>query len=51
MRQYHIIYADPPWDYSSNIRKKEYGDKRNIKEQYDTMSIKDICKSPPFNDL
>ena len=51
-KKYNIIYADPPWPYSS---KELYGDKINghkngkrkrfadIKRIYKTMSIKDIC--------
>lgn len=50
MIKYNIIYADPPWDYSSNIRKKEYGPNRNIKEKYPTMAPGQI-KSLPIGDI
>ena len=53
MKQYQIIYADPPWKYSS---KELYGDKINgykdgqrkrfaeLERKYPTMEIEDIYK-------
>ena len=38
-KQYSIIYADPPWNYSN-------GGNGNAKKHYSTMSIKDICVLP-----
>ncbi len=52
MKKYQIIYADPPWQYSS---KELYGDKINgykngqrkrfakLERKYPTMSVRDIC--------
>lgn len=40
-RTYPVIYADPPWryDYSET-------DSRKIENQYDTMTVEDICGLP-----
>lgn len=39
-QKYNVIYADPPWDFSSRYTS---GTKpRHINEKYDTMSNKDI---------
>ncbi len=36
---YGVIYADPPWSYSLDYE----GSTRSISNQYQTMSIADIC--------
>ena len=50
--KYQIIYADPPWNYSSKIAN---GNKKNgivnlkrvkISDNYPVMSIQDICNLP-----
>jgi len=58
MKKYQIIYADPPWSYSS---KELYGDKINgykdgqrkrfadIERKYPTMKIQDIKELPVKN--
>lgn len=40
-RTYPVVYADPPWryDYSET-------DSRKIENQYDTMTLEDICGLP-----
>ena len=40
-KKYQIIYADPPWRYDFS----KTGN-RKIENQYQTMSIEDICKLP-----
>lgn len=37
--RYGVIYADPPWSYSLDYE----GSARSISNQYQTMSIADIC--------
>jgi N6-adenosine-specific RNA methylase IME4 len=57
MKQYDVIYADPPWKYGS---KELYGDKtkegekrenrfRKLERMYDTMSLQDIKELPVKN--
>lgn len=38
MKNYQIIYADPPWRYDFSK-----SDSREIENQYPTMSVEDIC--------
>ena len=40
-KKYQIIYADPPWRYDFSKSST-----RKIENQYQTMSIEDICKLP-----
>lgn len=40
-KKYQIIYADPPWRYDFSK-----SDNRKIENQYQTMSIEDICNLP-----
>jgi N6-adenosine-specific RNA methylase IME4 len=44
-KKYSIIYADPPWEYSSDPKSKRgiWGMAHN---QYDTVSIEDLKKIP-----
>lgn len=44
MKKYQIIYADPPWSYTSNCCKWA------AKKHYDTMSFEEL-KSLPVGDL
>jgi len=37
-KEYDVIYADPPWRYRFPVSKS-----RRIENQYNTMSLKDIC--------
>ena len=39
-KKYQIIYADPPWSYDDE------GCNGNAQDQYNTMTIKDICDLP-----
>ena len=39
---YRVVYADPPWSYD-NSRAEGQGD---VKDQYPTMSLEDICNLP-----
>jgi len=41
--RYPVIYADPPWDYSHGNRAH---DNRAFDNQYQTMSLEDICSLP-----
>ena len=44
MKKYQIIYADPPWEYSSvDSWKKMCG---GIKAKYDLMNVWEICALP-----
>lgn len=45
MKKYQIIYADPPWSFSSKQLQK-YNNKRFASlesKEYSTMSVQDIC--------
>lgn len=46
MKKYSIIYADPPWRYSS--RQFQDGGRRMIRldDKYKTMTLSDICSLP-----
>ena len=53
-KKYEIIYADPAWSFGDRLRsskKKADGkmDYRELERQYDTMSIKEMCKIPVKN--
>lgn len=39
-KKYSVIYADPPWSY------QDKGCRGNASDQYQTMSIEDICSLP-----
>ena len=42
MKNYQIIYADPPWDYDDKRQdKRKYGGK-----EYPTLTIKELCDLP-----
>jgi N6-adenosine-specific RNA methylase IME4 len=41
-KKYKIIYADPPWDFSSRPAKN----RANVKDHYPTMSINEIESLP-----
>lgn len=43
MRQYQIIYADPPWHYRNYSKK---GNRGSAESHYPTMLLKDICALP-----
>lgn len=43
LKQYNIIYADPPWQYKVYSNK---GKGRSTESHYPTMTIEDICKLP-----
>ena len=47
MKTYSIIYADPPWKFSSNSQKKPG---RNVLKHYPTMTIDEI-KSLPIREI
>lgn len=42
-KQYHIIYADPPWRYVVWSKK---GNGRSAESHYPTMSLNEICALP-----
>lgn len=46
-RHYRVIYADPPWRFSSNSKAKPG---RNARRHYDTMSLDEI-KALPVKEL
>ena len=50
MKQYQIIYADPPWFYNKRNLKKKDGTRNNFAwgatNHYPVMTTKDICKLP-----
>jgi N6-adenosine-specific RNA methylase IME4 len=46
LKKYNIIYADPPWQYTS----KSVSPNREVTNHYQTMSVNDICKLP-INEL
>lgn len=41
MKKYQIIYADPPWSYDFGQSSSRF-----IEQQYQTMSIEQLCKLP-----
>jgi N6-adenosine-specific RNA methylase IME4 len=43
-KRYHVIYADPPWQYEHPI-----SESRRIENQYPTMSLDDIVALPVSN--
>lgn len=43
---YRIIYADPPWRYSSRKYQDSDRDFLQLENQYSTMSVQDIMKLP-----
>ncbi len=46
MKKYQIIYADPPWECSTqNVAKKSYI-KNSGSFHYNSMKLKDICSIP-----
>lgn len=46
-KKFNVIYADPPWQYSSKQLQKYDGERfRPLEEEYDTMTIEDIKKLP-----
>lgn len=50
MKKYQIIYADPPWEFSSKQPFRSNGVRFNsLEKEYDVMSIKDICDLPIKN--
>ena len=49
-KKYNIIYADPAWSSKSTFYQNGGRPRRNINEQYPTMSIKDI-KNLPVKDI
>lgn len=48
-KKYNVIYADPPWHYSSKEYQDGNRDMKNLTEQYSTMSINEIKKLPINN--
>ena len=48
-KKYNIIYADPPWSFKDTFYQNGGRARRNINEQYPTMSIKDIGNLPVKN--
>jgi len=40
-KKYQIIYADPPWPYDFGKSSSRY-----IEQQYDTLSLKELCNMP-----
>jgi N6-adenosine-specific RNA methylase IME4 len=46
MKKYHIIYADPPWQYRVWCKK---GQGRTAESHYSTMTIREICALPVGN--
>ncbi len=42
-KTYDIIFADPPWKFKSNSKKKPG---RNVMRHYDTLDVKAICTLP-----
>lgn len=45
MKEYTLIYADPPWTY----RDKANDGERGASHKYQTMSIHDICRLPVWD--
>lgn len=45
-KRYNIIYADPPWKYSTNMYGKEGIDTGSADTHYPTMEHEDICGMP-----
>lgn len=46
-KKFNVIYADPPWQYSSKQLQKYDGERfRPLEVEYDTMTIEDIKKLP-----
>jgi len=48
-KQYNIVYADPPWQYNSNMYGKKGIDTGGADTHYPTMNHKDICAMPVSN--
>lgn len=43
-KKYNIIYADPPWEFSSKQLQKAHGTRfHSLNEEYNTMSTKDMA--------
>jgi len=52
MQKYSIIYADPPWSFSSKYKFKKGGHESkltHVNDHYETMTINDICSLPIEN--
>ena len=45
-KKYNIIYADPPWAYSSEMAPGKGAKRASAKDYYPTMSIDEICALP-----
>jgi N6-adenosine-specific RNA methylase IME4 len=43
---YKVIYADPPWKYSSRKYQDNGRNFLKLEKQYNTMKIQDIMKLP-----
>ena len=48
-KKYQIIYADPPWNYNSSIRRNTRTRFNHVSEHYDVMKTKDIIELPIKN--
>ena len=46
-KKYNIIYADPPWTFTTRSDK---GKDRSPENHYNCMTLKDICNLP-VNDI
>ena len=50
MKQYNIIYSDPPWDFWNRMYSSNKNDHhREIERAYPVMKTKDICELPIKN--
>jgi len=50
-KKYQVIYADPPWNFSSKLKSSKLEEngkavQHKLIEKYQTMRIKDICELP-----
>lgn len=48
-KRYHIIYADPPWQFGSKAYQDSGRDFDKLEKHYDTMTIQDIKNLPVQN--
>jgi len=49
MKKYQIIYADPPWNYNSSIRRNTRSRFNHVSEHYSVMNTEDIKNLPIDN--
>jgi|TARA_R110001583_G_scaffold105219_3_gene252769 N6-adenosine-specific RNA methylase IME4 len=48
-KKYNIIYADPPWQFSSRIHQENRGFTHSLEKHYSTMTEQEICSIPIKN--